>query len=63
MREKRELHLGRLVFLLAAVESADPAPAALEDAISESESVKGLVFWGIQRKLKNPRNRKLRESV
>lgn len=27
------LHLGRLVFLLAAVESADPAPAALEDAI------------------------------
>lgn len=27
------LHLGRLVFLLAAVGSVDPAPAALEEAI------------------------------
>lgn len=38
---KRTLHLGRFVFLLGAVESADPgasAAAALEDAIYESES-------------------------
>jgi len=30
---ERALHLGRLVFLLAAVGSVDPAPAAIEDAI------------------------------
>ena len=55
MREERELHLGRLVFLLVAAESADPPPAALEDAILESESVKDSAFWGFNGKLKNPR--------
>jgi len=32
-RDQSALHLGRLVFLLAAVGSVDPAPAALEEAI------------------------------
>ena len=31
----RNLHLGRLEFLLGAVESADPAPAALDDGVPE----------------------------
>ena len=59
-------YLGRLVFLLAAVESADPKAAALEDDISRMRIGIGqkqdLFRDSIELKVKNPRNRKLGEK-
>lgn len=35
IKKKREIHLGRLEFLVAGVESADPWPPALEEGTLE----------------------------